>query len=277
MANPVWKNKGFEITARSTGSPPLKIGDVVNKALLCLLLLIISTVFMWTRFYAGKGILLPTIIAMGGGLAGFYVSFRVPEISVVTVPLFMILEGLTVGGVSALVEFFYPGVVLNAVTLTYLAALLILFMYRFEFLTQGNRLFRTFSLATGSILLFYILKFLLGIFSINVLGFISPIGMLLCLAVVIVGSINLTSDMEFIKEREDIGIRKRAEWTAVLGVMVTVGWVYLEVARLLNMVKRFVSGQIEEKKQVFTSKRDDSSNTDEVKIANKIEPDRNKK
>lgn len=274
MANPVWKNEGFEVTAKSTGSAPLKVRNVVNKALICLFILVISTAYMWTGYYAGKGIILPTVIAVGGGLAGFYVSFRVPEISVVTVPLFMILEGLTVGGVSALVEFFYPGVVLNAVTLTYIAALLILLMYRFDFLTAGNRFFRIFTLAAGSIIIFYVLKFIMGIFSINILRFISPIGMAICLAVVVVGSINLVSDMDFIREREALGTRKRAEWTAVLGIMVTVGWVYLEVARLLYMVKRFISGQIREKKKAFSPEKAEPQKTEDRKIDDKIEPDK---
>ena len=274
MANPVWKNEGFEVTARSTGSSPLKVRNVVNKAMICLFILVISTAYMWTSYYAGKGVVLPTVIAMGGGLAGFYVSFRVPEISVVTVPLFMILEGLTVGGVSALVEFFYPGVVLNAVTLTYIAALLLLLMFRFDFLSAGNRFFRIFTLVAGSIIIFYVLKFIMGIFSINILKFLSPIGMAICLAVVVVGSINLVNDMDFIREREDLGIRKRAEWTAVLGIMVTVGWVYLEVARLLFMVKRFISGQIREKKEVFIPGKTETRKTENIKIEDKIDPDK---
>ena len=274
MVNPVWKNEGFEVTAKSTGSAPLKVRNVVNKAMICLFILVISTAYMWTSYYAGKGIVLPTVIAIGGGLAGFYVSFRVPEISVVTVPLFMILEGLTVGGVSALVEFFYPGVVLNAVTLTYIAALLLLLMSRFDFLTAGNRFFRIFTLAAGSIIIFYVLKFIMGIFSINILKFLSPIGMAICLAVVIVGSINLVNDMNFIREREALGIRKRAEWTAVLGIMVTVGWVYLEVARLLFMVKRFISGQIREKKEAFIPDKTETRKTENIKIEDKIEADK---
>ena len=274
MANPVWKNEGFEVTARSTGSSPLKVRNVVNKAMICLFILVISTAYMWTSYYAGKGVVLPTVIAMGGGLAGFYVSFRVPEISVVTVPLFMILEGLTVGGVSALVEFFYPGVVLNAVTLTYIAALLLLLMFRFDFLSAGNRFFRIFTLVAGSIIIFYVLKFIMGIFSINILKFLSPIGMAICLAVVVVGSINLVNDMDFIREREDLGIRKRAEWTAVLGIMVTVGWVYLEVARLLFMVKRFISGQIREKKEALIPDKTETRKTENIKIEDKIDPDK---
>lgn len=250
MKNPVWKHPGFEITARSTGSTPLAVRKVVDKALLCLVILVFSTIYMWTRHYAGKGIILPTLIGMGGGLAGFYVSYRIPELSVLTVPLFMILEGITVGGVSALVEIFYPGVLLNAVVLTYMAAMLILLMYRFEFLTGGNRLFRAFSLVAGSIILFYVLKFILSIFSAEILRFISPIGMGLCLLILVVGSINLISDMEFIKEKEELGIRKRAEWTAVLGVMVTVGWVYLEVARLINLSKDFIKNKMLHKKEL---------------------------
>ena len=232
----------------------MAVRKIVDKALLCLIILVLSTIYMWTRYYAGKGIILPTLIGMGGGLAGFYVSYRIPEFSVLTVPLFMVLEGITVGGVSALVEIFYPGVLLNAVVLTYMAAMLILFMYRFEFLTGGSRLFRAFSLVAGSIILFYALKFILSVFSAGILQFLSPIGMGLCLLVLVVGSINLISDMEFIEEREELGIRKRAEWTAVLGVMVTVGWVYLEVARLINLAKHFISGKINKGKDVLNNK-----------------------
>jgi uncharacterized YccA/Bax inhibitor family protein len=154
-----------------------------------------------------------------------------------------------------------------------MAAMLILFMYRFEFLTGGNRLFRAFSLVAGSVILFYVLKFVLSVFSAGILQFLSPIGMGLCLLVLVVGSINLISDMEFIKEKEELGIRRRAEWTAVLGVMVTVGWVYLEVARLINLAKQFISGKINKGKDVLNNKNRTSAQRQDSTIRETSEKD----
>jgi uncharacterized YccA/Bax inhibitor family protein len=125
----------------------------------------------------------------------------------------------------------------------------------------------------GSVILFYVLKFVLSVFSAGILQFLSPIGMGLCLLVLVVGSINLISDMEFIKEKEELGIRRRAEWTAVLGVMVTVGWVYLEVARLINLAKQFISGKINKGKDVLNNKNRTSAQRQDSTIRETSEKD----
>jgi len=259
MSNPVWKNEVFKATARSAGTLPLRTKGVVYKTLSCLLILTVSTIYMWIRFYTGRGIILPTIIAVGGGLAGFYVSYAVPGISLLSVPLFTVLEGITVGGVSALVEIFYPGIILNAVTMTYIAALLVLLMYRFDFLIIGNVAFRSVSLTVVSIIFFYLLKGLLALFSIRFLYFISPVGMGVCLAVIIVGSVNLIRDMDFVKEMEEKGIRRLAEWSAVFGIILTVGWVYLEVAKIMKICKNFLMRQVKEKGGKLTKDKRDTS------------------
>lgn len=263
MANPVWKNEVFKTTAGSAGTAPLRLKSVVHKALFCLLILSVSTIYMWTGFYAGKGIVLPTVIAVGGGIAGFYVSYAIPGMSFLTVPLFTLLEGITVGGISSVIEIFYPGIILNAVTLTYIAALLVLLMYRFGFLSTGNMAFRVFSLSAGSILIFYILKFVMAVFSVHFLYFISPIGIGICLAVAAVGSANLIGDMDFIRTLEVENIRRRAEWTAAFGIMVTVGWVYLEVARIVKVFKNFISRHVRGNGQKLSGDKEDTSGTAE--------------
>ena len=51
--------------------------------------------------------------------------------------------------------------------------------------------------------------------------------------VVVIASLNLVLDFDFIEEAAEKGVPKYMEWRAALGLMVTLIWLYLEILRLL--------------------------------------------
>ena len=53
------------------------------------------------------------------------------------------------------------------------------------------------------------------------------------LFVVVIASLNLVLDFDFIEEAAEKGLPKYMEWRAALGLMVTLVWLYLEILRLL--------------------------------------------
>ena len=252
MPNPIWKNPGFIEPVEKEGKKTMTLEGVLGKASFCFVLLLLATAFMWARHFTGKGNIWITLAALAGGLGSSYVSYRLPETSLIALPIHAVLEGLAVGGISAILEVLYPGVPLNAVLITFCAALLIILAYRFRLFIRLNRIIRVVFLTLTSIGLFYILGFIFRLFSISSFQFISPIGIGICLLLAALGSWNLVSDMEFIEGSVQTGARKRYEWTAVLGLLVTMGWVYLEFFRLLNFVKQFLSRQFSRQKERLT-------------------------
>ena len=254
MPNPIWNNRGFTERTEKEGQKTMSLQRVISKAWLCFALLVISTAFMWARHFAGQGNLYITVIALAGGLGSSYVSYSLPHISFISLPIHAILEGLAVGGISALLEVLYPGVPLNVVLVTFCAAMLILAAYRFTLVLKLNRILKVIFLAFASIGMFYVLTFLFRLFAISVFTFKSPLGIGICIIFAALGSWNLVNDMEFIERSVEGQASKRYEWTAVLGLMVTMGWVYLEFFRLLNFVKRTISGEFSRHKDKLSNR-----------------------
>jgi uncharacterized YccA/Bax inhibitor family protein len=243
MPNPVWKNAKFNEKTDNLEKRSLSLNRVISKSILCFVLLILATSFMWSRYFASKGDILITLAALAAGFLTTWISVRLPEISTVTVPVHGIVEGLAVGGISAFIERLYPGLALNAVLLTFSAALVVIAAYRAEILVRANRLIKVVLTAIGGIGVFYIVTFVLKIFSIDAFGFISPIGMGICFLLTAIASWNLVRDFEFIEEAAQTRTRARMEWIAVLGLLVTMGWIYLEFFRLVNGAKAFIKNK----------------------------------
>jgi uncharacterized YccA/Bax inhibitor family protein len=180
---------------------------------------------------------------MLGGLIGGFICAMVTvfkkEWSPVTAPVYALLEGLVLGGVSAMFELRYPGIGIQAVSLTFGTLLVLLLAYR-SGLIQVTQKFRLGVVAaTGGIAVFYLLEMVLGFFgiqftSINGSGLI---GIGFSLIVVAVAALNLVLDFDFIEQGVQSGAPKYMEWYGAFGIMVTLVWLYLEMLRLLSKLR----------------------------------------
>jgi uncharacterized YccA/Bax inhibitor family protein len=161
------------------------------------------------------------------------------EWSPVTAPAYALLEGLALGSISAILEVRFPGIAIQSVSLTFGTLLVLLLAYRSGLIpvTQNFRL--GIVAATGAIMLFYLLQFVLGFFgvhftSINGSG---PIGIGFSLIVVGIAALNLVLDFDFIESGARMGAPKYMEWYSAFGLMVTLVWLYLEILRLLTKLR----------------------------------------
>ena len=153
----------------------------------------------------------------------------------VTAPIYAILEGLFLGGVSAMFDARFPGIVAQAMfaTLGTLMGLLLAYKSGLIRVTQNFRLGLV--AATGGILLVYLLSFVLGFFGINI-PYIhegGTFGILFSLAVIGIASLNLLLDFDNIIKGAQYGAPKYMEWFSAMGLMITLIWLYFEILRLL--------------------------------------------
>jgi uncharacterized YccA/Bax inhibitor family protein len=157
-----------------------------------------------------------------------------------TAPLYAVLEGLFLGGISALYELKFQGIVIQAVALTFgtLAALLLAYKSRLIKVTENFKLGVV--AATGGIALVYLISIGLGFFGIRMpyLHDSGPIGIGISVFIVIVAALNLVLDFDFIEQGAAQGAPKYMEWYAAFGLLVTLIWLYLEILRLLAKVRR---------------------------------------
>jgi len=238
-ANPALNDKTFRNLPRvAVGEETMTINGTANKTGFLLLFVFLAASFTWGKLMetGDPGSVLPWMI--GGALGGFVVAIVTvfkPQWAGITAPLYAILEGLFLGGLSSLMEMQYPGIVIQAVALTFGTLLALLFAYR-SGLIQATENFRLgVTAATGGIALIYLLTMGLGFFGINI-PYIHESGLIgigFSLFVVVIAALNLVLDFDFIENGAERGAPKFMEWYAAFGLLVTLVWLYIEILRLL--------------------------------------------
>lgn len=235
-ANPALNDKAFQGEMVYEVPQPMTIPGTVNRTAVLVGLAIISAAYTWNRFSAGSNAVGPLII--GGAIGGFIVAIVTvfkKKWSPVTAPIYAILEGLMLGGISAIFNQQYPGIVINAVMLTFgvLAALLVAYKSGIIKATENFKLGVV--AATGGVALVYLLSIVMGFFGVGIpfLHSNGPIGIGVSVVIVIIAALNLVLDFDFIENAADAGVPKYMEWYAAFGLMVTLVWLYLEILRLL--------------------------------------------
>jgi uncharacterized YccA/Bax inhibitor family protein len=217
----------------------MTIQGTVNKTGIMLLLLIIPAMYVWNQFFATGGNPASVIpFTIGGAIGGLIVAMVTifkQTWAPVTAPLYAILEGAFLGGISAIFEAQYPGIVLQAVLLTFGTAFGLLMAYRSGLIQATENFKLGVAAATGGIFLVYLATFILGFFNINIpyIHGSGTIGIAFSVFVVIIAALNLVLDFDFIESGAERGAPKYMEWFAAFGLMVTLIWLYIEILRLL--------------------------------------------
>jgi uncharacterized YccA/Bax inhibitor family protein len=217
--NPALSEKVFQGTLVAPGSQTMTERGTMNKFFFLFLMLMASASFTWKAFYDGKEIGSWIIgSAIGGFVVAMVIIFK-REWSSYLAPLYGLLEGVFVGGISATYNNIFqktaPGIIMQAVLLTFGAVIAMFVLYRFRII--------------------YLLAMLLRMFSIDI-AFIhqgTSIGIIFSLFVVCIAALNLILDFDMIEQGAAMGAPKYMEWYGAFGLMVTIVWLYLEILRLL--------------------------------------------
>jgi uncharacterized YccA/Bax inhibitor family protein len=179
---------------------------------------------------------------VGLGLVGGFVLALVTVFkkswAKVTAPLYAACEGLVLGGVSAIYEARYQGIVLQAVGLTLGTLAVLLVAYKTRAIRATERFKTGVIAATGAIVLVYLVSWILRMFGVDIGFFHSTgwIGIGISLVIVGVAALNLILDFDLIEQGAKQGAPKYMEWYGGFGVLVTLVWLYLEILRLLALL-----------------------------------------
>ncbi len=242
--NPALSVRAFQNVPRAYGMEAMTLDGTVNKTGFLLLLVLLGAGITWYLSFSPRGPspLVQPLIVLGiiGGLVLALVTVFKKQWAGVTAPLYAAVEGLALGGISAFFEMQYPGIVVQAVALTFGVAFAMLAVYRARIIrvTQSFRL--GVAAATGGIALVYLVTLVLRLFGIHVpyLHGSGVFGIGFSLFVVVVAALNLVMDFDFIKQGSDAGLPKYMEWYGAFGLVVTLVWLYLEILRLLAKLQR---------------------------------------
>ena len=213
-------------------SEKMTINGTVNKTAISLLLLVGTGYLTFNNIN-------PTILifcGIGGFIVAIVTVFK-KEWAPITVPIYAILEGGLLGGVSFMYNSLYDGIVTNAIFLTVGILLSLLTAYRSGYIKPTENFKLGIFAATGGIAIVYLINFVMSFFG-SSMGIMqidnaSPMSIGFSLIVVIIAALNLVLDFDFIEEGAEKGAPKYMEWYGAFGLLVTLIWLYLEILRLL--------------------------------------------
>ena len=234
--NPALSSETFNgISAFSSGNT-MTINGTVNKTAISLIILLSAAYFT----YINQLFALIPVGFIGGFIVALVTIFK-KEWAPTTVPLYAALEGLALGGISFYYNNLYAGIVPQAILLTLGILFALLFAYKSKIIAPTENFKLGVFAATGGIFIVYIASFIMSFFGAG-LPVLDPTNSSLfsigfSLFVVVIASLNLVLDFDFIEEGSEKGMPKYMEWYGAFGLLVTLIWLYLEILRLLSKLR----------------------------------------
>ncbi|BAV97178.1 Uncharacterized membrane protein, YccA/Bax inhibitor family [Lysobacter enzymogenes] len=222
----------------------MTLNGTVNKTGFLLLLTVLTAAFAWNQIEIGpRGQVSGAGLYLWGGLIGGLIMSLVTtfkkEWSPITAPMYALLEGFFLGAISSIFEARFPGIVIQAVMLTFGTLFALLAAYRTGLIKATENFKLGVVAATGGIALVYLASIVLRLFNIEIpyIHQSGIIGIGFSLFVVVVAALNLVLDFDFIETGVEQGAPKYMEWYGAFGLMVTLVWLYIEFLRLLSKLQ----------------------------------------
>ena len=232
-SNTALKETTFRGLPRALPGEAMTLQGTVNKTGVSLLILLAAAAFVWNLDARAASVFI--LLGLVGGLVTALITIFKRTAAPYTVPLYAAFEGLLLGGISANFEQRYPGIVINAVALTFGTLAALLLAYRAGLVRATEKFKLGVFAATGGIALVYLVSMVMGFFgrSIPYIHESGTIGIGFSLFVVVIAALNLVLDFDFIERGAEMGAPRYMEWVGAFGLLVTLIWLYLELLRLL--------------------------------------------
>ena len=243
--NPTLSEKTFEKTINTSGdSGVMTERGTLNKFGLLMILVLASASFTWKAAAESVNVM-PWIIASGIGevIIVLILAFR-PVWAAFLAPIYALVEGVFVGGISAFYNDAFaqvaPGIVMQAVGITFGVVIAMFVLYRFEIIKATQKFKTIIFTATAGVAIFYLLAFVLRFFNIEMplIHSSGTWGIVFSLVVVGIAALNLILDFDMIEQGSAMGAPKYMEWYGAFGLLVTIVWLYIEILRLLSKFAR---------------------------------------
>jgi len=247
--NPIIRSAAFQGTV-SANEERMSLEGAVNKTGILLFLTVMAAAVSWNF----QGPLMSIISSLGMFVAfisgimtfGFYFFFvgwivePRPHNAPRTAPIYAVGMGFFIGLLSQQAENLYPGIVIQAVSLTFFVAASLLLAYKTGLIKPTQNFLLMIFAATMGIFLTYIANLVYFAFTGNyffVLSDTGTVGILFSLFVVGIAALNLVLDFDIIEQADEQGAPKYMEWFGAMALMATLIWLYIEILRLLMKLR----------------------------------------
>jgi uncharacterized YccA/Bax inhibitor family protein len=220
----------------------MTLTGVINRSVLLLVLVAGTATGVWVYSNTQPSAIYPAVMigALGGFVVAMVTSFK-RDWAPLTSPIYAVLEGLFIGGISLVMEQRFPGLVLQAVLLTFGVMFALLAAYQTRIIRPSETFKSVIVAATFGIVIVYLVSMVMQLFfhtEIPLINGSGPLGIAFSLVVVGIAALNLVLDFDFIENGVASGAPKWMEWYAAFALTVTLVWLYIEILRLLSKLRR---------------------------------------
>ncbi len=242
--NPALKADIFTKLEQSTEvSDVMTLQGTVNKTGVLGLIVFLCAMVTWSIFQTNPNheYLLP--IMLGGSILAFVLAIIVivkKTTAPILAPAYCALQGFVLGGISAFMNDIFPGIVIQALILTFGILFSLILIYRMGLIRATENFKLIIASATSGVAIYYLAS-IAGVFIGYELPFIhesSTSGIIFSVVVVVIAALNLVVDFDFIEQGAAAKAPKYMEWYGAFGLMVTLIWLYLELLRLMAKLRR---------------------------------------
>ncbi|SHK88264.1 Bax inhibitor 1 like [Selenomonas ruminantium] len=231
MENPMLS----KVEALSRGQYMTETASYSGIAFKEILMVVLVAASALATIFSGYATMVTTAVACVGCLImTFIVSFK-PGTAGFISPLFAIFEGASIAMLSMIAESFLPGVVIQAVLLTFTIAIAAALVFSQGLITVDGKFIKGVTIALGGLLLAYLLRFVLGYFFNIDFSFMNGglIGIGIDLLVIGIATACLFIDYQQIQEAVQQGLPKEYEWYCAFSLLITLIWLYVRCIDLL--------------------------------------------
>jgi len=246
--NPIIRSSAFQESASS--GERMTLEGAVNKTGILLFLTVLASAISW-NFQGPLMSLIATIGIFTGSIAAiatfgfpmFFIGWIVkprPYRAPKTAPIYAIGMGFMIGMISQQAEAMFPGIVIQAVSLTFFVAASLLFAYKTGIIRPTQNFVLMVFAATLGIFLTYFFNFIFSLFtgsSFTIFTDTGWMGIGLSLFIVAIAALNLVLDFDIIEQSEEQGAPKYMEWFGAMALVATLIWLYIEILRLLMKLR----------------------------------------
>ena len=239
-------------THTERGQGRMTLDNVIEKTAISLGILVVAAAAAW--FYIGDlgdvdtgdtAFRTAGALAMGGALLGLVLSLvnsfkRI--ISPALVIAFAVVEGVFVGAFSKLVAAYVgdAAIVFQAVLATMVAFFGTLAAYKFFNIQVTDKFRKVVTIAmfsfVGVMLLNFALSFTPWVDNGGLRGF-NTLGLVVSAIAVVIAVFMLIMDFDFVERGVEAGLPERESWRAAFGLTVTLVWLYIELLRILAILR----------------------------------------
>jgi len=243
-------NQGEQIGQPQRVTRPMTLDDVLVRTGASFGVMVLAAAVLWfwgvsdLAANAGTMLTISSVSALVAFALVLVSSFRRKPSAAVTLG-YSFFEGLFIGGVSAFFEYSYPGIVVQALIGTVAVFVTCLVLFKSGLVRVNSKFMKILLLGMVSIVVYRLLAMVLAMVTpasavgnidqVTVLGI--PLGLLVGLFAVIFGAMSLISDFDMVREGVRLGVDKDMSWSCALGIMVTVVWLYVEILRILAILR----------------------------------------